>query len=74
MIQTKEEEKRDAHLKFFSMMSCYGCCDVPVTLNETTQSHNEVNLCSSDWLMGSELGYLACSLISGSNDGAPTLI
>ena len=30
-------------------------------------------LCSSDWLMHSEQGYFACSLMSGLNVGATTL-
>ena len=39
-----------------------------------TRSGSEVILRSSDWLMCSELGYFACSLISGfRDDGAVTL-
>ena len=33
-----------------------------------TQSGTEVMFSSSDWRMGSELGYFACSLISGFKD------
>ena len=39
-----------------------------------TRSGMEVSLCSSDWLMRLELGYFACSLISGFYDDAPTFI
>ena len=38
-----------------------------------TWSGTEVILLSFDWLMRLELGYFACSLISGLNDGTATL-
>ena len=38
-----------------------------------TQSGTEIILRSSDWLMHSELGCFACSLISGFSEDAATL-
>ena len=38
-----------------------------------TRSGTEVILRSSDWLIRSELGYIARSLVSGLDDGAATL-
>ena len=43
----------------------------PVGTN--TRSGTEIILRSSDWLMRSELGYIARSLISGVNGSAATL-
>ena len=60
----------------------YGYCNILETWNKTTRSHRLASthslvpkhfLCSSDWLVHSELGYFACSLISGFNDGAANL-
>ena len=48
-----------------------------IRLTLLARTHNLVPqqfLRSSDWLMHSELGYFARSLISGSNDGAATLM
>ena len=42
------------------------------SLNRLAQLHNLVPkqfLCSSDWFMSSEVGYIACCLISGLNEG-----
>ena len=54
-------------------------CNVPETWNKTTHSTGwhvvpQWFLRSSDWLLLSELGYCAHSLISGLNDDAATLM
>ena len=48
----------------------------PTMLTRLAQTHDLVPkqfLCTSDWFMHSELGYFACSLASGVDDGAMTL-